>query len=67
MSEDWIEIYSTELSHQAEIIKALLTENGLSPVEINKKSSPHMIGEIEIYVRREEVIKAKFLIDKYIQ
>ncbi len=46
------------------MIKGLLTEHEIAVVNLNKQSSTHLIGEIEIYVKSTDVIFAKQLISK---
>ncbi len=54
----WEKIYATGESVRAYIIKGLLEEKQLNPVLINKKDSAYQIGNYEIYVLQENVLKA---------
>ena len=54
----WMKVYKTENPIQAEIIKDLLEEKGLSPVIINKKESATQIGYCEVMVIRDELLAA---------
>lgn len=65
MEKDWILIFTTNNLQEAEMIKGLLNENEITAVNLNKQSSIHLIGEIEIYVKNTNVIKAKQLISKH--
>jgi len=60
----WVSIYSSSESHKIEMIKGLLFDNNINAVEINKKDSSYLFGEVELCVRRESVITAKYLIEK---
>ncbi len=62
MEKDWQAIYSSDKPHTIELIKALLSDNRIKSVEINKKDSSYLFGEIDLYVKSEHVIKAKHLI-----
>lgn len=64
MEKGWVLIFTTNNYQQAEIIKELLNQNEIMAVNINKQSSVHLIGEIEIYVKSTDVIRAKQLISK---
>ncbi len=44
------------------MIKALLTHNEINSVVVNKQDSSYMFGEFEVFVSREDVVKAKFVI-----
>ena len=62
MEKDWQAVYSSDKPHIIELIKALLSDNRIKSVEINKKDSSYLFGEIDLYVKSEHVIKAKQLI-----
>lgn len=67
MSNNWVTIYSSNNSNQIEIIRAVLADNDLKAVVINKMDSMHkhlMNAEIELRVNPDDVIKAKFIISK---
>lgn len=65
MEKNWVNIFTTNQGYLAEIIKDVLADNDMQAVIINKQDSAYItIGDIEIYVRAENVIKAKFLIKK---
>lgn len=64
MENDWTKIYSTSKSFQAEMIKGMLEENGIHSVVINKQDSSYLVfGESEVYVKRDDVVKAMNLIN----
>lgn len=69
MSEnDWTLIYSTNLDYQAEIVKELIEENNIDVFVINKKDSFYKtIGEIELYVLKENEEIAKSVIKNFEQ
>lgn len=63
MEKDWVVIYSTFSEPDAIIKKQHLENNGIEAVTINKQDSFYKpIGQIELYVPRIKVIKAKQLI-----
>ncbi|MCD4663650.1 MAG: DUF2007 domain-containing protein [Bacteroidales bacterium] len=59
MDKNWAKIQSTGYSYEAEIIKGLLLENDIEAVIINKKDSVYGFGELELYVQKNQVLKAK--------
>ena len=44
------------------MIKGLLANNEINSVVINKQDSSYMFGEHEVYVNRNDVVKAKFVL-----
>ena len=64
---NWISVYSTQAAHRAEIVKAVLEEEGFSPVIINKKDSSYKFGYYEVHVAREEALSASNLIRNEIE
>lgn len=65
MEQGWILIFTADNLTQAELYKTLLNEHEILAVMINKQSSAHLIGEVELYVKDTDVIRAKLLISKY--
>ncbi len=67
MSSAWIKVYSTELLFRAEMIKGMLENEQIKTFLINKKDSMQThftVGEVELFVYDENVIKSKHLISK---
>lgn len=62
MGDNWVLVYSTGLLYQAEMVKDILEDNALEVVIINKQDSFYQFGDIEVYTRPDDVIRAKFLI-----
>ncbi len=61
--KDWVCIYTSGKMQDAEIIKGVLSFNEINSVVINKQDSSYiMFGEYEVYVNREDVVKAKFVL-----
>jgi len=64
MEKDWVRIYSTQSEPDAVLIKQHLENNGIEAITINKQDSLYKaFGEIEVYVLRLKVIKAKRLLE----
>lgn len=65
MEKDWVTIFSTDKEYQAHIIKDMLEDNEIQAVLINKHDSAYVtIGDVEVYVKKENVVKARHLIEK---
>jgi hypothetical protein len=58
--EQWEMVYSTNAGYQAEILKALLEEENIVSIVVNKQDSSYLsFGEVEVYVKSEDILKAK--------
>ncbi|MFW5687332.1 MAG: putative signal transducing protein [Bacteroidota bacterium] len=64
MNNDWTCIYTTQYEHIAEIVKAVLEDNGIKCFSLSKKDSAYLFGEIELYVEPDDVLLAKQIINK---
>jgi hypothetical protein len=63
--EIWELVFSTTIPYKAEIIKAVLEEENITCVIINKQDSSYLsFGEIELYVKRNEVLQAKHILNR---
>lgn len=65
MGSDWVNIYESNKSYEVEIIKGMLLENEIEALIVNKQDSIYLFGEFELYVLRDNVIKAKSLIHNF--
>jgi hypothetical protein len=59
MEKDWVMIYSATDELMIEMAKQILEENQIEAVIFNKKDRTYLLGELELYVTRDSVIKAK--------
>jgi len=64
MEKDWHTIYSSNKPHNIELVKGLLSDYNIESVEINKQDSSYLFGDIDLYVKSENVIRSKHLIEK---
>ena len=62
MEKNWICIFRTSAIHLAEIAKDLLHEENIDAVVINKKDSNYQFGILEVYVERDNAVKAKHIL-----
>ncbi len=66
MNENWESIYTTPLPHRAELAKALLIENDIPAVVINRQSSSYPDigwGKVEVHVLVKDAILAKVILE----
>ncbi|MFH1321101.1 MAG: DUF2007 domain-containing protein [Bacteroidota bacterium] len=64
MEKDWVNIYNSTQVNNIEIVKGVLAENGIQAIDINKKDSSYLFGEIELYVNKKDVLRAIHIIKK---
>ncbi len=65
MEKDWVQVYSSTFLHNVEIIKNLLDSKGIEAIVLNQQDSFYVtIGDINLLVKREQVVLAKDLISK---
>ncbi len=58
-------VFRTNEDHLARLIIMKLEDEGIKVFYINKRdSSYNNFGQIEVYVQRDDVVRAKFIIDK---
>jgi hypothetical protein len=65
MEKDWIVAYTTNKIYQAEIFRELLGNHAIDSYIINKQDSTYKFGDIEVYVRRNDILKAKMLVKEF--
>lgn len=64
---NWVIIHKSNNPNQSQIIKSVLEDNDIDVVLVNKMDSMHkhlMNAEVELHVKPEDVIKAKYIISK---
>lgn len=63
MEDNWALIYSSNIVVDVEMKRIFLDENGINAIIINKQDSVYnTFGEVELYVNRDHILKAKQLI-----
>ncbi len=66
MEEGWVIAYTSNEMYHAELFKKVLGDHGIEAVIINKMDSSYQtFGEIEIYVKQDNILKAKKLAEEY--
>lgn len=54
----WRSVYKTQLQYRAEIVKAVLQDNDLPAVVVDKRESVFKVGYYEVHVAANDVLKA---------
>mgnify|MGYP001801791377 CR=1 FL=1 len=54
----WQKIFSNELLYRAEIVKAVLADNDIGAVILNKKDTNYHWGTHEVMVSPDDILKA---------
>lgn len=65
MEKDWTLVFSTGNLQIAELMKAMLEGNGVKAVVLNKQDSAYTFGDIEVYVKQQDQLKANHLIKSH--
>jgi hypothetical protein len=65
MEKDWVIAYTTNKLYRAELFKRNLGDNDIESVIINKMDSTYRFGDIEIYVKRDNILRAKKLATEF--
>ncbi len=63
-SQNWELVYSADQEYKIVIITDLLAEADIVSHFINKKDNSYNFGFIELFVRPDDVLKAKNIIEK---
>ena len=65
MASDLVQIYSAGKLYLAELIKQMLSDHDIQSFIVNKQDSAYKFGDIELFVHRDDVMKAKMLIREF--
>lgn len=65
MTNDKVIVYTTNKMYEAEIVRQILSDNGIVSFLINKMDSAYQFGDIEVLVLGDHVMRAKLLIQEY--
>jgi hypothetical protein len=65
MSTDQVQIYAVGNPYRAELIRQMLMNSNIQAFIINKQDSAYKFGDIELYVHRDDIIRAKKLIEEF--
>jgi hypothetical protein len=65
MEKEWVEIFGSLDALQVEMARQALERMEIDSVVINKKDSTYGFGAIELYVHRDNVIRAKQILKDF--
>jgi hypothetical protein len=68
MEKGWVKIFASDRPFEAEIVKGMLADNGITAVLINRQSSSYNItlpGQVELYVHEKEEQTARDLVQQH--
>ena len=60
-----VQIFSSGQPYRAELAKQMLADHNIQSFLVNKQDSAYKIGVITLYVNRDNVIRAKKLIQEF--
>ena len=64
---EWVIIYKSSNLNDAQIVKSVIEDNEIDVVSLNKMDSMHthlMNAGIELHIKPDDVINAKYIISK---
>jgi hypothetical protein len=65
--EYWDVVYRSPLLYRVEMLKDLLELEDIPSVVVNKKDSSYLaFGEIELNIRRSDIPKAQFIVNRFL-
>ena len=64
---NWQRVFEDERQYRAEMVLAVLEDNHMNPVMINKKVSAYGLGSFEVHVAPDFVIRALKIIKEDIR
>jgi hypothetical protein len=65
MEKGWQRIYFTDKPHLIQIAKSILEENHIESVIVDKRDSSYVtLGELELFVKDDDITLAKFLLEE---
>ena len=65
MNSKWQKVYNTDQKYRAEIVRAVLEDQGMHPVVVDKQDNMYQVsswGTVEIYVAPDNVLRAMKII-----
>ena len=66
--DPWELLFTSDKAYRVEILKSLLEEEDISSVVMNKQDSSYLIfGEIQLLVRRSEILRAEQILNKFLE
>ena len=64
---NWQPVFKDNREYRVDIVKAVLEDEGMTPVKVNKKISAYDLGNFEIFVAPDFVLRAIKIIKEKIK
>jgi len=64
MKDNWIKIYADTLLYKVKIVQAILEEQDIEAVVINKQDYSYGFGEIELWTNQENTVLATKIVNE---
>ena len=65
MATDLVTVFTTNKLYEAELLRQVLSNHQIHAFIVNKQDSAYKFGEIELFVHRDDVMRAKMLIREF--
>ena len=65
MEANLVLIFSSGQPYQTEMVRQMLADHNIKSFLINKQDFAYKFGAVELYVNRDDVIRAKMLIQEF--
>ena len=65
MEANLVHIFSSGQPYKTEMARQMLTDHNIQSFLVNKQDSAYKFGDVELYVNRNDVIRAKKLIQEF--
>ncbi|HKK68060.1 MAG TPA: DUF2007 domain-containing protein [Bacteroidales bacterium] len=63
--DDWVKVFATGQPHLIALAEQALLKEGIESVQMNKKDSSYLFGEIDLMVEKPNLEKANGIIDRF--
>jgi len=65
MEKGWVKLHSSSSPEKMEIMKSMLESNGIPCIAMNQRDSSYLsFGDVTLYVKNTDYIRARGLIDQ---
>lgn len=64
MESDWTKIYTSADFFKSELVRQVLIDNEIEAIIMDKQGFPYRIGEVEVYIHKDNFQKALEIIIK---
>lgn len=64
MEPGWVIVFTTGMEFKARMVQTILEEYGIDSIIMNKQSSSYLVGDVEVYVRLDDSMKARYILEK---